>query len=274
VEFTQYDTPVEDFHPEILGTIFNDDNLLTLLCNQLSEEEQKKVASACKRLHDFMHQHYFDTTYGKALSFMKYMGNELNEITKDVGNYNKEQKSLFFTYKRMPLFAQIGIPLAYIFGAGLLLGALFFSIGNPLKFFRAIGQLVFLAVSIAIVHQVVVQRFSQQPLDAVSLNSLEKIRDKSPLLEFLLTRDKMTSLTQNAINLFLQRITNDIKRAFSEFETYHKSLIGQSEVPQVELDQVGEEKHQRILKFLLDTWNETRTETGNQVSYSSGLALT
>lgn len=52
----------------------------------------------------------------------------------------------------------------------------------------------------------------------------------------------MTSLTQNDMNLFLQQIQNEVAWALSQFENYHKGLISQSEVPYVELDQVGEKK--------------------------------
>jgi hypothetical protein len=272
VKFTQYaDTKPADFHPEILGQVFNDDNLLILLCNQLSKEEQAQVAASCKRFYDFMHQHYYDTTYGRAVGFIKFMGNELNDVIKNVNNYHEEQNSLFFTFKRMPLYLRLLMTLSII---GCVAVIYYASEIRPMKLVQIMLGMIQMGVGVFIGHKRSVQTSLQSPLDQLSLSSLEEIKDKSPLIKFLLSSENIRSLTQNDMNLFLQRMINDVTWAVSQFENYHKGLIGQAGVPSVELDQVGGEKDQKTLKFLLDKWNEIHPEADKEVKYTSSLSLT
>jgi hypothetical protein len=274
VKFVKPDElPTEDFHPETLEGVFNDDNLLTLICNQLPRKEQAMVAASCKKFYDFMHQHYFDSIYGRTLACIKYMENELSEFTKSINNYSKEQNSLFFTYRRMPLYLQILTPLAIV-GCIAVIGFVVFGGVSFRKALQATDKLIMLGFGLVVMNYRSIQAHINQPLDAISLNSMERIRNNSPLLTFLLSRENMTSLTQNNLNLFLQQIKNDVSWSLSQFENYHKGLIGQGGVPSVELDQVGGEKDQKILKFLLDKWNEIHPEADKQVNYASSLSLT
>ncbi|OGT35073.1 MAG: hypothetical protein A3F11_07640 [Gammaproteobacteria bacterium RIFCSPHIGHO2_12_FULL_37_14] len=243
------------------------DEILVRIGDYLTEREYKKLSLTCHQFYNFIHQFYFNSTYGKLISLIEYMNEQLSQLMKNISTYKASQHISICNFRRLNRDERVRL---FFLTASFLSGAR--------GFINLARHVISLELSM-VLSVILYACLMKSCLDGLNSNLSESFIDEDTKrqLAILFSRDSLLSRLDSSVLSHInptyaevnQSLDDNLKYfndAFCAFEKFHRSLIGKN-ITMLDLNEMNNILSQEILTKIIDKWNTKQVDADYKICY-------